>query len=377
MILPGGRASPRPPIQAGPAQTAVDDMYVDQLQRSATNGRVSGRGSSSATPTSTERRDGGRSHAVTTLSSRAGAPATAAGVEQSAANPFKARGIVRLGGGAGTDRPCSKGSGISVTAKNSAAQPATVVPRQSRDRCGGVQTWWTPSVPAASASREDVNRSPSARSVELGRLQQPEPAGRRRSAAPSAHRRGAAVRCRRHLLEMQHHPVGIHAVRRIRLPVGHRSRHDHGGAGASATPASHQTGSLVAAQSPLLPAGRRAGTSGARPCPARPQLGSRDGVVAQLGMSGPPPGSSRNEPTQFGGDAMDACSASARRFRHVSVIAASNCRNCLFRVVGAAIEGRPSGVRKHVIGQPPLPGERDGRVHVGRRRIGAFFAIDP
>ena len=38
--------------------------------------------------------------------------------------------------------------------------------------------------------------------------------------------------------------------------------------------------------------------------------------------------------------------------------------------------GSPSGVRNTVIGQPPLPGQRDDRVHVHRVEVGAFLAVD-
>ena len=79
-------------------------------------------------------------------------------------------------------------------------------------------------------------------------------------------------------------------------------------------------------------------------------------MVAQLGVDvRPAAGQPRGEPTQFGGDVIGRLLNLRTPIPPRLGDRREQLQKLLFRVVGAAIEGRPSGVRKHVMGQPPCP----------------------
>ena len=75
-------------------------------------------------------------------------------------------------------------------------------------------------------------------------------------------------------------------------------------------------------------------------------------------------------------------STSPRCSRHASATPSSTCLNEGRPCRGSGGKyvppknGSPAGVRKTVIGQPPLPGQRDDRVHVDRVEVGTLLAVD-
>ena len=114
-----------------------------------------------------------------------------------------------------------------------------------------------------------------------------------------------------------------------------------------------------------------------------PRASSRSASASSSSCSGSRDGSRSADCAQTRRRAFaPARPTSSRRSRHASATARSTCRNAgsPWRGSGGKYvppkNGSPSGVRNTVIGQPPLPGQRDDRVHVDRVDVGPLLAVD-
>ena len=132
---------------------------------------------------------------------------------------------------------------------------------------------------------------------------------------------------------------------------------------------------------------RAGGNFGAPPqpphCGSKPRAQFRCASASSAVRRAAPATAARRAPERMCSASSSAeRSTSSRRSRQASETARSTCWNDGSPCRGSGGKyvppknGSPAGVRNIVIGQPPLPGQRDDRVHVDRVEVGPLLAID-